>query len=118
MYKTFSEVKKALSAGRTVVEIVNDYLSAIEAAKDLNAFLEVFETTSLQQAEAVDAKLKAGTAGKLCGLCNRYCLSGRLPYQPVSRQCLLFGWRQPLLLAAKLWFRRLPKRRSSLWQLL
>src|SRR3989338_3337795 len=68
MYKTFSDVKKALSAGRTVVEIVNDYLSAIEAAKDLNAFLEVFETTALQQAEAVDAKLKAGTAGKLAGM--------------------------------------------------
>ncbi|MES2556697.1 MAG: Asp-tRNA(Asn)/Glu-tRNA(Gln) amidotransferase subunit GatA [Bacteroidota bacterium] len=68
MYKTFSEVKNALSAGRTVVAIVNDYFSAIDAAKDLNAFLEVFETTALQQAEAVDAKLKAGTAGKLAGV--------------------------------------------------
>lgn len=68
MYKTFSEVKNALSAGRTVVEIVNDYLSAINDSKDLNAFLEVFETTALQQAEAVDAKLKAGQAGKLAGV--------------------------------------------------
>lgn len=68
MYKTFSEVKNALSAGRTVVEIVNDYLSAINDSKDLNAFLEVFETTALQQAEAVDAKLKAGEAGKLAGV--------------------------------------------------
>ncbi|MDH4472004.1 MAG: Asp-tRNA(Asn)/Glu-tRNA(Gln) amidotransferase subunit GatA [Fluviicola sp.] len=68
MYKTFSEVKQALSAGRTVVEIVSDYLSAIEANKELNAFLEVFETTVLHQAEAVDAKLKAGTAGKLAGV--------------------------------------------------
>ncbi|HLP55335.1 MAG TPA: Asp-tRNA(Asn)/Glu-tRNA(Gln) amidotransferase subunit GatA [Fluviicola sp.] len=68
MYKTFSEVKNALSAGRTVVEIVNGYLSAINDSKDLNAFLEVFETTALQQAEAVDAKLKAGSAGKLAGM--------------------------------------------------
>jgi aspartyl-tRNA(Asn)/glutamyl-tRNA(Gln) amidotransferase subunit A len=68
MYKTFSEVKQALSAGRTVVEIVSDYLSAIDANKELNAFLEVFETTALQQAQAVDAKLKAGTAGKLAGV--------------------------------------------------
>lgn len=68
MYRTFSEVKNALSAGRTVVDIVNSYLSAIEANKELNAFLEVFETTALQQAEAVDAKLKAGTAGKLAGV--------------------------------------------------
>lgn len=68
MYKTFSEVKQALSAGRTVVEIVSDYLSAIEANKELNAFLEVFETTVLEQAQAVDAKLKAGTAGKLAGV--------------------------------------------------
>ena len=68
MYKTFSEVKQALSAGRTVVEIVSDYLSAIEANKELNAFLEVFETTVLEQAQVVDAKLKAGTAGKLAGV--------------------------------------------------
>ena len=68
MYKTFSEVKQALSAGRTVVEIVSDYLSAIEANKELNTFLEVFETTVLQQAQAVDAKLKAGTPGKLAGV--------------------------------------------------
>ena len=68
MYKTFSEVKNALSAGRTVVEIVNGYLSAINDSKDLNAFLEVFETTALRQAEAVDAKLKAGSAGKLAGM--------------------------------------------------
>src|SRR3989338_3351007 len=118
MYKTFSEVKKALSAGRTVVEIVNDYLSAIEAAKDLNAFLEVFETTALQQAEAVAANQKAGTAGKLAGMViglkDNICYKGH----KVSRQCLLLAWRQPLLLAAKMWFRRLPKRRSSLWQLL
>jgi len=34
MYRTFSEVKNALSAGRTVVDIVNGYLSAIEAIRN------------------------------------------------------------------------------------
>lgn len=68
MYRTFSEVKEALSAGRTVVDIVNHYLSQIEAHKDLNAFLEVFEQSALEQAQAVDAKIKAGNAGRLAGV--------------------------------------------------
>lgn len=68
MYKTFSEVKQALSAGKSVVEIVNHYLGAIAAATELNAFLEVFEQSALEQAAKVDEKLKAGTAGKLAGM--------------------------------------------------
>jgi aspartyl-tRNA(Asn)/glutamyl-tRNA(Gln) amidotransferase subunit A len=68
MYKTFSEVKAALSAGRTVVDIVNHYLAQIEAHKELNAFLEVFEQRALEQASIVDHKIKAGTAGKLAGV--------------------------------------------------
>lgn len=68
MYKSFSEVKQALSAGRTVVEIVGDYLAVIRANQDLNAFLEVFEASALEQAAAVDARLKSGQAGKLAGM--------------------------------------------------
>jgi aspartyl-tRNA(Asn)/glutamyl-tRNA(Gln) amidotransferase subunit A len=68
MYKTFSEVKAALSAGRTVVDIVNHYLAQIEAQKDLNAFLEVFEQSALEQAAQVDEKIKSGNAGKLAGV--------------------------------------------------
>jgi aspartyl-tRNA(Asn)/glutamyl-tRNA(Gln) amidotransferase subunit A len=68
MYKTFSEVKAALSAGRTVVDIVNHYLAQIEAHKDLNAFLEVFDQSALEQAAVVDQKIKAGNAGKLAGI--------------------------------------------------
>ena len=68
MYKSFSEVKNALSAGRTVVDIVKHYLAEIETQKDLNAFLEVFESDALQQAALVDSKLKAGNAGKLAGM--------------------------------------------------
>lgn len=68
MYKTFSEVKAALSAGRTVVDIVNHYLTQIETHGDLNAFLEVFESSALEQAALVDAKIQAGNAGKLAGV--------------------------------------------------
>jgi len=68
MYTTFSEVKKALSAGKSVADIVGHYLSKIEANKDLNAFLEVFESTALEQAKAVDEKIKTGNAGRLAGM--------------------------------------------------
>jgi len=68
MYTTFSEVKQALSAGKSVVHIVEHYLSKIEANKDLNAFLEVFEATALEQAAAVDEKIKTGNAGRLAGM--------------------------------------------------
>lgn len=67
MYRTFDEVKAQLSAGKTVVSIVRDYLAEIEKQKDLNAFLEVFTETALQQARQVDEKIKSGTAGKLAG---------------------------------------------------
>lgn len=68
MYKSFSEVKQALTAGNTVVDVVKSYLANIEAQQDLNAFLEVFEATALQQAALVDEKRKNGTAGKLAGM--------------------------------------------------
>jgi aspartyl-tRNA(Asn)/glutamyl-tRNA(Gln) amidotransferase subunit A len=68
MYKSFSEVKVALAAGKSVVNIVNDYLKVIDEKKHLNAFLEVFEKSVLEQAETVDSKIKNGTAGKLAGM--------------------------------------------------
>lgn len=68
MYHTFAEVKTAIASGKSVVEIVNEYLLRIEAQKDLNAFLEVFEDSVLEQAKLVDEKIKNGTAGKLAGM--------------------------------------------------
>ncbi len=68
MYKSFSEVKVALAAGKSVVNIVNDYLKVIDEKKHLNAFLEVFEKSVLEQAETVDSKIKNGTAGRLAGM--------------------------------------------------
>lgn len=68
MLRTYAEVKEAISSGRTVLSILEDYLKTIESNKDLNVFLEVFDESAKQQAEAVDQKLKAGTAGKLAGM--------------------------------------------------
>jgi aspartyl-tRNA(Asn)/glutamyl-tRNA(Gln) amidotransferase subunit A len=68
MYKTFAEVKTALASGSTVLEVVERYLSTIQNNADLNAFLEVFENSAKEKAIEVDAKLKAGTAGRLAGM--------------------------------------------------
>lgn len=68
MYKTFTDIKSALEKGRTVQDILHKYLENIKERKDLNAFLEVFETSAKEQAIAVDRKIKNGTAGRLAGM--------------------------------------------------
>ncbi len=68
MYKNFAEVKQALASGKTVLNIVNHYLSEIERQQDLNAFLEVFADTALERAKRVDEKIKAGSQGRLAGM--------------------------------------------------
>lgn len=68
MLRTFTEVKKAISSGDTVLSILENYLVAINDHKELNAFLEVFEDSARKQAELVDEKIKNGTAGKLAGM--------------------------------------------------
>ncbi len=68
MYKTFAEVKNALSSGKSVLNIVDEYISAIHKQTELNAFLEVFETTAREQAILVDQKIKEGKAGRLAGM--------------------------------------------------
>lgn len=68
MYRNFAEVKLALSSGKTVLDVVEGYLQKIEATRDLNAFLEVFETSVREQAAVVDQKLKEGKAGRLAGM--------------------------------------------------
>ena len=68
MYTTFSEVKHALSAGKSVVDIVNHYLLQIAANKELNAFIEVYEAEALERAAAIDQRRANGTAGRLAGM--------------------------------------------------
>lgn len=47
---------------------MEESLVQIQKKKYLNAFLEVFEKTGLEQAAKVDQKIKAGKAGKLAGV--------------------------------------------------
>ena len=68
MLRTYAEVKQAISSGDTVMSILEGYLSAIEANKDLNAFLEVFEESARAQAKLVDEKIINGNAGRLAGM--------------------------------------------------
>lgn len=68
MYKTFSEVKKSITSGISLLDIVENYLIEIEKNKDLNAFLEVFTESVRENAKNVQAKIESGTAGRLAGL--------------------------------------------------
>jgi aspartyl-tRNA(Asn)/glutamyl-tRNA(Gln) amidotransferase subunit A len=68
MYRTFAEVKSALSSGKSVLNVVDHYLNEIQKQSELNAFLEVFEESARAQALVVDEKLQQGNAGKLAGM--------------------------------------------------
>ena len=68
MYKTFSEVKKSITSGVSLLDIVENYLNAIEKNKDLNAFLEVFTESVRENAKIVQAKIESGNAGRLAGM--------------------------------------------------
>jgi aspartyl-tRNA(Asn)/glutamyl-tRNA(Gln) amidotransferase subunit A len=68
MGNTFTDVKKLLDSGKTVLHIVENYLVQIRSNAHLNAFVEVFESDALSRAAAIDQKRKEGTAGKLAGI--------------------------------------------------
>lgn len=68
-YTSLAAVQADLAANTiNMVDLVSGYLNRIEEQKHLNAFLEVFDATALEKAQAVDAKLKTGKAGKLAGM--------------------------------------------------
>lgn len=61
--------QKELAAGNiTCRQTVAFFLAHIAEQKHLNAFLEVFADEALQQADALDVKIKTGKAGKLHGM--------------------------------------------------
>ncbi|HEY0978604.1 MAG TPA: Asp-tRNA(Asn)/Glu-tRNA(Gln) amidotransferase subunit GatA [Flavobacteriales bacterium] len=64
---TLREVRAALAAGSTVVDLTRAALERARAAADLNIFLELFDASALAKAAEVDAKRQAGTAGPLAG---------------------------------------------------
>jgi aspartyl-tRNA(Asn)/glutamyl-tRNA(Gln) amidotransferase subunit A len=68
-YTSLDAIREEIGRGSlTCKKLVEQYLQNISEKRHLNAFLEVFEEEALRQAEEVDAKLKAGTAGKLAGM--------------------------------------------------
>jgi aspartyl-tRNA(Asn)/glutamyl-tRNA(Gln) amidotransferase subunit A len=68
-YTALADIRTDLQSGAvTCVALVDLYLERIEANKHLNAFLEVFTDSARKQALAIDAKIKAGTAGSLAGM--------------------------------------------------
>ncbi|QNE40819.1 Asp-tRNA(Asn)/Glu-tRNA(Gln) amidotransferase subunit GatA [Hymenobacter sp. NBH84] len=68
-FNSLTEVRRELTAGTTTCrQLVEYYLDNIQQKQHLNAFLEVWPEEARAQADAVDAKLQAGTAGKLAGM--------------------------------------------------
>jgi aspartyl-tRNA(Asn)/glutamyl-tRNA(Gln) amidotransferase subunit A len=68
-FNSISDIQKLLFDGKLTCEgLVKGYLAEIEKQKDLNAFLEVFEQSALEDAKLIDEKVKSGKAGKLAGL--------------------------------------------------
>lgn len=81
-YASLDAIRADLAAGKTSVSALTEfYLNRIREHADLNAFNEVFEADVRSQATAVDAKLAAGTAGKLAGLVigikDNICIKGK-----------------------------------------
>jgi aspartyl-tRNA(Asn)/glutamyl-tRNA(Gln) amidotransferase subunit A len=67
--KTFRTIRAELAAGTTTCErLAQEYLTAVQNARHLNAFLSVFPEKSLEQARSVDKKLQNGKAGPLAGM--------------------------------------------------
>lgn len=65
---SLSEGQAKLARAGSVVSITEKALTVAREKHDLNAFLEVFQTSALDQAARVDARMKAGEAGPLAGL--------------------------------------------------
>jgi aspartyl-tRNA(Asn)/glutamyl-tRNA(Gln) amidotransferase subunit A len=92
---TIAEARDRLRAGEiTAVELTEACLAEIEAAAALNAFVHHTPEIARAQAEAADARLKAGDAPAMCGIPlgikDLFCTEG-VPSQAASR--ILEGFR-------------------------
>jgi len=68
-YQTLAQVQTDLAAGAVSCrQLVDQYLQRIADHQHLNAFVAVYADEARARAEAVDAKLAAGTAGRLAGM--------------------------------------------------
>lgn len=65
---TLQQARQEISSGLySLQDLTKEYLSRIEANKDLNVFINVFDD-AIENAIIIDEKIKNGTAGKLAGL--------------------------------------------------
>jgi len=92
---TIAEARDRLRAGEiTAVDLTEACLGEIEAAGALNAFVHHTPEIARAQAEAADARLKAGDAPAMCGIPlgikDLFCTEG-VPSQAASR--ILQGFR-------------------------
>ncbi len=68
-YRSFDDIQFALKNGETDCQsIVKYYLQNIQTKAHLNAFVEVYAQSAMEQAAKIDQKLAAGNAGKLAGM--------------------------------------------------
>ena len=68
-FLSIEQLQKDLRSGATSAHaLTKEILQRIEEKKHLNAYLEVFTKTAIEQALAIDEKLAAGTAGRLAGV--------------------------------------------------
>lgn len=68
MADTLSDARAALAQGATMVAATEQALDKAREAGALNAFLELFAGSAMEQAAQVDARVRAGSAGPLAGL--------------------------------------------------
>jgi aspartyl-tRNA(Asn)/glutamyl-tRNA(Gln) amidotransferase subunit A len=59
---------KIVNRDVSCVELTQAFLSRIEAARSLNAFISVFNKTAIERASEVDRRIAAGTASELAGM--------------------------------------------------
>ena len=72
-----------LSNKISCLEAVNHCLQNIETHRELNGFLEVFETVAIQQAKIIDQQIKAGQtlkklSGVIIGIKDVFCFEGHI----------------------------------------
>lgn len=68
-FHSFDDIKKAIANNEIDCKaIVNYYLNNIQTKAHLNAFVEVYTDSALEQANNIDQKIALGQAGKLAGM--------------------------------------------------
>jgi len=68
-FSSFDEIRKSIDKKEANCQgVVSHYLQNIQTKAHLNAFVEVYEHSALEQAIQIDAKIAQGNAGKLAGM--------------------------------------------------